>query len=194
MKSYFKYFIIFLIGAVIALTVGLLFFESDFDILKEFGKFFGFLSVISYILTLLPGIIRRLKLHLKTTVLTLARQQLGILMFVSAFTHYILSGIRTVFLPIVQAGGTPKISTFMFFGFLALVISLPMFLTSNNWIKRKMKLNWIRLHLLTHILGWVIFGHIVLRNFYSPLNLLLLIVILADIWSFLRPVLQSKES
>jgi sulfoxide reductase heme-binding subunit YedZ len=114
-------------------------------------------------------------------------------MFVSAFAHYVLSGIKTLFLPIVQAGGTPKISIFMLFGFLALLISLPMFLTSNNWIKRKMKSNWIKLHLLTHILGLAIFGHIVFRNFYNPLNLLLLTVVLADVWSFIAPTLQPKK-
>ena len=185
MKIYFKYFVVFLIGAVISLTTGLLFFEVDFDTLKQFGKIFGFVSVISYILSLSSGIIKRLEIPIKTTALLLARQQLGILMFVSAFAHYILSALKTIILPILAVGGTPKLSASFVFGFLALLVALPMFLTSNNWVKRKIKTYWTKLHLLTHILGWLIFGHLIFREI-SLISILLLITISADVYSLVR--------
>jgi len=42
-----------------------------------------------------------------------------------------------------------------------------MFLTSNNWATRKLKGDWKRLHRATYLIGWLIFGHVLLGGLNS---------------------------
>jgi len=86
------------------------------------------------------------------------RRQFGILMFVAAFTHYLAMKV----IPVLQFKLPPSLPIYQAFGLVALIFSFALFITSNNWATRKLKSNWKRLHRLTYVIGWLIFGHLIL--------------------------------
>lgn len=130
----------------------------------EYGANFGTISLLLFILTLIPSIIQRFGLakpfHLMIKVLLPIRRQLGILMFMAAFTHYLALKV----IPTLQFNLSPSLPLYQAFGLLALILSFAMFITSNNWATRKLKTNWKRLHRVTYIVGWLIFGHVLLQG------------------------------
>jgi hypothetical protein len=146
----------------IVLTIALFTFLDEFSQYRV-GKFFGILAVGVFILTVLPGIIRRFKikgiLGQLQNLLMFNRARLGVLMFVIATSHYLL----TFLVPSIRIGIIPPpILTFELFGIMALFGSFPLFLTSNNFSKKLLKRNWGRLHAVVYILIWFIFLHVAL--------------------------------
>ena len=130
----------------------------------EYGANFGTIGLLLFILTLIPSIIQRLGLakdfNLITKLLTPVRRQLGILMFMAAFTHYLALKV----IPTLQFSLPPSLPLYQAFGLLALALTFLMFITSNNWAVRKLKTNWKKLHRVTYIVGWLIFGHVLLQG------------------------------
>jgi sulfoxide reductase heme-binding subunit YedZ len=133
----------------------------------EYGKNMGTLALILFIITLIPSMIRRFGLSKEFSLLiklTLpVRRQFGILMFMAAFTHYLAMKV----IPVLQFKLPPSLPVYQAFGLAALILTLPLFLTSNNWATRKLKSNWKRLHRLTYVIGWLIFGHVLLGGLKS---------------------------
>jgi DMSO/TMAO reductase YedYZ heme-binding membrane subunit len=133
----------------------------------EYGKNMGTLSLILFIITLIPSMIRRFGLAKEFSLLikfTLpVRRQFGILMFITAFTHYLSMKV----IPTLQFKLPPSLPIYQAFGLAALILSLALFITSNNWSTRKLKSNWKKLHRLTYIIGWLIFGHVLLISLNS---------------------------
>ncbi len=156
----------------------------------EFGKIFGILATWTFILTVIPGIVNRLGVTFSwiknpSSYLHSSRQQLGILMWLLAFEHYLSSALIPIILPIVQSGGKPELNAFFAFGLSAMFLSFPLFLTSNNWIKAKMKKWWKRLHSLTYIVLWLIFGHVAIAG--NPIFMVVyLIVGILQIYSLVK--------
>lgn len=130
-----------------------------------FGRFMGALAAIMFCVTMLPGILRRLKvtgfLGKLGTKLMPNRAYLGSLMYVWAGIHWFILGL----LPIITYGFNPP-ALFEVFGIIAFYLTLPLFLTSNLWIKKRMKKWWFRLHALAYIILWLIFTHVALVGFY----------------------------
>ncbi len=128
----------------------------------EYGKNMGTLSIVLFIITLIPSMIRRFGLSKEFSLLikfTLpVRRQFGILMFMTAFTHYLAMKV----IPVLQFKLPPSLPAYQAFGLAAIILTLPLFLTSNNCATRKLKSNWKKLHRLTYIIGWLIFGHVLL--------------------------------
>lgn len=130
---------------------------------EQYSLWAGTVGLVLYILTLLPSMIRRYGLHTgagKPVVARLLpiRRELGILMFVAAFTHYL--GIKI--LPTVLFSLPLNFPLYQIFGAIALTLTLPMFLTSNTWSTRVLKGSWKKLHRVTYVAGLAIFGHVIL--------------------------------
>jgi sulfoxide reductase heme-binding subunit YedZ len=133
----------------------------------DYGKNMGTLALILFIITLIPSIIQRFglakQLNLIVKLILPVRRQFGILMFMFAFTHYLAMKV----IPTLQFKLPPSLPVYQAFGLAAIILTLPLFLTSNNWATRKLKSNWKKLHRLTYVIGWLIFGHVLLIDLNS---------------------------
>jgi sulfoxide reductase heme-binding subunit YedZ len=121
----------------------------------------GQASLVLFLLTVLPGIMRRFGFGqlLLSKVLMLFRRQLGVLMFSMAFAHYTVTGLA----PMIAAGGPPAVvPTGVMMGSLSFMLLLPLFATSNDWAQRRLGANWSRLHTLIYVAIWVILLHVAL--------------------------------
>ncbi|MGM3306359.1 ferric reductase-like transmembrane domain-containing protein [Anabaena sp. WFMT] len=142
----------------------------------------GFISLLSYILTLLPSYIRAFFPQIKKAKITIYllkyRRQLGVITFVLALIHAVLIvNKRNLDLFDIQ---TYKISLE---GTLTLIIFALLAFTSNDWSVKNMKQNWRRLHKLTYIAMFLLLWHIQEKmsgqwNILTPIELTLLTVII----------------
>lgn len=134
---------------------------------SDYGKQFGTIALLLFVTTLIPSIVQRFGLSKQFSLIIKlilpVRRQIGILMFVSAFTHYVAMKV----IPTLQFKLSPSLPLYQAFGLLALILSFAMFITSNNWATQKLKANWKRLHRVTYIVGWLIFGHVLLGGLNS---------------------------
>lgn len=87
-------------------------------------------SLITFLLTLIPGMIKRFDLKGPFTpigaTLMILRKEIGIVMFLLAFAHY---GWSRALPTLVIDGNLLNISLFEQFGLVALIMAFPMFLT-----------------------------------------------------------------
>ena len=128
------------------------------------NQFFAQSAVYSFIITMIPGIIRRFELSgffkkIQTT-LMFSRSHMGILMFLAATVHYLFIS----FYPTIQRGGLQEITLLGAFGAIALLASFPLFVTSNTLSKKILKKNWQKLHRISYLITWSIFIHVVLSS------------------------------
>ena len=119
----------------------------------------GFLALVTYIVTLLPTILRIVFPQTKETGipqwLLKHRRNIGIIAFFLALAHgYLLVNKRQLdfldpktFWIYIQG-----ISTFIIFTILAI--------TSNNWSVKKLKKNWKQLHKLTYLAMFLLTWHV----------------------------------
>lgn len=143
-----------------------------FPIVSLISNFFGQLSLLLYILTLLPGIATRFKIILLPfTVLRLYRRHIGISMYLFALSHMILSGVLFSQEP------------FIFFSQIAMIILFILFITSNNFSQTKLNQLWFKIQQLTYFVMFFIFLHVALIDF-GILSILLLLTIVLQIFSF----------
>lgn len=125
--------------------------------LYEWGARFGVLALGCYILTLLPGIISRLRWQpVLGAMLMPYRRHAGILMFLFVFAHMSF----TTSLPGVLGGLGLTINTPKLFGLLAMMVLFPLWLTSNDPSQRYLGKKWKFLHRLTYIALLMIFMHL----------------------------------
>lgn len=89
------------------------------------------------------------------------RRYVGISVFLLALSHALLSFIipgiasNTLFLDIpVEA----------YFGFTALLLLLPLFLTSNDYAVKLLGAWWKKLHRLVYVIFWLIFLHVMFQE------------------------------
>ncbi|MEM1311900.1 MAG: hypothetical protein AAGF07_00345 [Patescibacteria group bacterium] len=159
----------------------------------QLGKALGVGSLFSFLITTIPGTIRRFELkgiwRKIQVILTYSRAQWGILMFLLASSHYYIVFIY----PYVSIGQRPTIQLFTAVSAIAFYLAFPLFVTSNTWSKKRLKRNWQKLHNLTYLIIWLIFLHVALIG-----ELLLTIIILAtavlQICSFIFSYLKQKSS
>ena len=133
----------------------------------------GFLALVSYIITLLPTILRIVFPQTKETgipkLLLKHRRFIGILAFFLALAHGFLLvkkrnfdffDLKTSWIYI------QGVATFTIFTLLAI--------TSNDWSVKKMKKNWKRLHSLTYLAMFLLTWHIWDK--------------MSDHWTYLTPI------
>lgn len=147
------------------------------------ANFLGFLALSSYIVTLLPTILRIVFPQTKKThipkLLLKYRRQMGLIAFVLALAHGFLLirkrnfdffDLQTYWIYI------QGVTTFVIFTLLAI--------TSNNWSMRKLKRNWKKLHSLTYLAMFLLTWHVWDKmsahwSFLTPIGMLELIVIIS---------------
>lgn len=182
-----------IIEILLVMTTVILFFggyTSTFklNISLEIGRFFAQSSVILLSLVLLPGITRRLKkgLIIHHTLMPF-RRHIGILMFLTAWSHSSLNHI----LPGILIGNllSPP-PLFVIWGMIALSLAVPLFLTSNDYSLHLLKRNWARLHKLAYILPLIVLAHIALQQ--SLLSIVAAVTLVLLIASFLRQKIPVK--
>jgi sulfoxide reductase heme-binding subunit YedZ len=155
--------------------------STNFSI--SYANLLGFLSLLAYILTLLPSSLRigfpAIKKSKFIANLLKYRRLLGILAFLVAVGHVVLIVIkRNVDLFDLQ---TYSISVE---GTATLIIFALLAFTSNDWSVKKMKKNWRRLHQLTYTAIFLLFWHIQEKmsdhwNFLTPIELICMTAIIA---------------
>ena len=127
----------------------------------SFPNILGFISLIFYILTLLPSMLRVVVPQSKATgipqLLMKHRRSTGILAFLFALGHGLLL-LKQRNLDFLDA------TTYWFYlqGLVPLIIFTLLGVTSNDWSIKRLKKNWKRLHQLTYIamfmLAWHVWG------------------------------------
>jgi DMSO/TMAO reductase YedYZ heme-binding membrane subunit len=132
---------------------------------NDFGKKAANLSLITFWITLVPGILGRMNvgsifLPIKV-ILMMFRKEIGILMYLFAIAHYSWSR----FLPIFSINGNLfSITYFEVFGLIAFVLSFPLFVTSNDFSIAKLGHIWKKLHTMTYVIVWMLFLHLIARE------------------------------
>lgn len=158
----------------------------------KFGRLLANLSVIFFCLTVLPGILKRFQvggfLQNIQLILLIFRRQLGIAMYLFALYHYLFSRL---FPTLKFHGNLFALSTFELVGMAAFLLTLPLFLTSNNWSQLKLGPNWRRLHRLVYLIIWITLIHIILQSKFGPITILLAVTAILEIASFFKGFLAA---
>ncbi len=177
---------------LLALLTAILSPQQVFVVLN-IGRKLGTTALLLFCLTLLPGILKRLKIvPLVTlpiaTLITPFRRHLGILMFTTAFVHMSFSStLPYIAIQLVSTGTVVFPTPFRLFEQVALIawlLLLPVWLTSNDLSMKKLGKSWKVLQRLTYVALWLIFAHVAMQS--KPAALLLLVVGLLEIYSWLR--------
>lgn len=142
----------------------------------------GFLALVTYIVTLIPGIFRKVFPKTKRTrilvVLLKYRRYIGVTAFGFSLAHAFLMTIQ-------KDINWLEIHSFIKYG--QGVVSLTIFtilsITSNNWSVRALKKNWHKLHQLTYIVIFILPWHILDKmsghwSYLTPIAILLMFVIM----------------
>lgn len=122
--------------------------QSFLTPLYSIGKLFGTAAALMLAITLMPGILGRFGVFPEIRVISmLFRRHLGIVTYLLAVSHalimYLLPSLAFGFAPLMQ---------FQWFGVLALVFGLPLFVTSNDVAIRLLGQWWKRLQKLVYIM------------------------------------------
>ncbi|HLA03664.1 MAG TPA: ferric reductase-like transmembrane domain-containing protein, partial [Patescibacteria group bacterium] len=121
------------------------------------GVYFGRTALTLLGIVVLPGILGRFGIEIKLSrIITLFRRQLGILVFVLAFSHYQL--VRGISIYTGQIPLFPR-PIFEVIGTTALFLMFFMFLTSNNFSQKTLGKNWKRLHRIVYVILWLLVFH-----------------------------------
>lgn len=145
------------------------------------SSWLGFLALLTYILTLLPTLLRIIFPKTQKTGipkwLLKQRRLMGILAFLFAIGHgALLVKKRYVAL------GDPATSWIYVQGVFTFLIFAILTATSNDWSIKKLKKNWKRLHGLTYIAMFLLTWHVVDKmwghwTYVTPISLALILVI-----------------
>ena len=154
------------------------------------GVFFGRTALTLLGIVVLPGILGRFAVEIKLTrIITLFRRQLGILVFVLAFSHYQL--VRGISIYTGQVPLFPR-PIFEVIGTSALFLMFFMFLTSNNFSVRKLGKNWKRLHRIVYIILWLLVLHTGLQR-VSIWSVFILTFAILELASLIYDYLKKKQ-
>lgn len=163
--------------------------NTQFGLMKIMGDKAGDTAAVLFLVTISPGIAKRLAIKHKSLDLVMVfRRQFGLLMFSFAFLHY--SYVR--FLPIAL-GKYPipqVVPTFELMGILTLYPMVVLAFTSNNLSVKHLGPWWKRIHSFVYIAVWLLFFHVML-NKIGILSLLLGVFAVLEVYS-LYYAFQSK--
>jgi len=155
-KKFKLFFLSAIYFQISVLVISLFFIESD---LYLAGSFMGKFAIYTFWLIALAGILKRFKVEgiLKKIqiVLTTNRRQLGILMFFLALTHYMWN----VGFSVILYGPPTSIPLFQIFGLIALILTIPLVITSNNYSVKKLGKFWKILHTLVYPIMFLLVLH-----------------------------------
>lgn len=134
---------------------------------SETVKFTGEQSLnVLWFLLFLPFFARVLNLNLAKTLIPL-RKEVGILMGTLAFVHgaaYIIPDY--IYLLEANFWWQDGFLSYLAFGFFALILTIPLTLTSNRWAMQKLGKRWKTIHRLVYIIIILTIVHVVLLKWY----------------------------
>jgi methionine sulfoxide reductase heme-binding subunit len=126
------------------------------------AKLFGQIALVLYVLTAIPGIMRRFgKFTKPVSLLMMFRRYIGIAMYLFVLLHGSVERLFSI-MKGAPAPVTPVI--FELFGTVASMLLIWMFLTSNDKSVNTLGKWWHRIHNLTYIVVWLIFVHVALQG------------------------------
>lgn len=150
----------------------------------------GRLAVITYILTLIPGMFRRFGLqHKMVALLMIFRRYIGIAMYCFVFLHYwLMRGVDFFFL---HRGVFPG-PLYEVLGLFAALIVAAMAFTSNDLSTKKLGIWWNRIHSATYVAVFLIFLHVALVK----INIWTIVIgaaVVVQAASFIYPRWKKKQ-
>lgn len=176
--------------AIICLTIyG--FRSFTFPEMWQVSKLLGILATILFVLTIIPGIVQRLKLTQLSAItnpLRFSRRTMGVAMFFAALSHYLFA----IAFKVIKTGNPPEVQNYFIFGFLALFLSLWLALTSNTFAKQKIGKWWKRLHSVMYLIVWLIFLHTVLIEI-SAISAIVGIFAVVELYSLIKANYLDKK-
>lgn len=161
MNSYKQYFKLFIYIQII-IFIGSIWIAYQNLILP--GAFSGKFSIWTFWIIAIPGIFQRFRVKNKLQKIQLFlmkhRRYLGIIMFNFAFIHFMwMRGFD-----IIQSGIPSNIPLYQVFGSFALILTTPLFLTSNNFSVKKLGKYWKTLHTLVYPIMFLLVLHTALQG------------------------------
>lgn len=164
-STFSKYFKEFCLGLIyfflIIFAFSFLYIKSD---LSFFGAWLGKFAIGTFWLIAIPGILKRFKvknqLRNVQIVIKSARRRLGVLMFLFVVMHYFW--LRAF--GYILYGPPSQIKLFEFFGFSAMILLIPLTITSNTWSVKKLKKWWKRIHYTSYPIMLLIIFHTILQG------------------------------
>ena len=154
------------------------------------GVYFGRTALTLLGIVVLPGILGRFGIEIKITrIITLFRRQLGILVFVLAFSHYQL--VRGISIYTGQIPLMPR-PVFEVLGTSALFLMFFMFVTSNNFSQKQLGKNWKRLHRVVYLILWLLVLHTGLQRI-SIWSVFILTFAILELASLIYDYLKKKQ-
>jgi sulfoxide reductase heme-binding subunit YedZ len=94
-----------------------------------------------------------LRLLTKQTFFIIYRRMTGLFAFFYALSHFLIYSILLLGLDLSQLGTELTRRPYIIVGFTALLLYVPLAITSTNGWQRRLKRNWVRLHKLVYIIG-----------------------------------------
>jgi methionine sulfoxide reductase heme-binding subunit len=156
--TFFVLFYFFIMAA--AAGVGFLVLNGELSIgdAYEIGQEFGEFALYWYVLSLVPGMISRFKVLPVLGVMTmLFRRQFGKTMLFFVLGHYFL----TTLLPTIITGEM-ILDPARTAGFIAMIIAIILWITSFDFMEKKLGHWWKKIHNLTYLILLLIFAHLIL--------------------------------
>ena len=152
------------------------------------GRTFGKLTAYLLVLTLLPGILGRFRWFTTIRItLMLFRRQFGILTYLSGVVHATFVAL----LPMLTHGFRPLL-IFEVYGLTALLLMLPLFLTSNDYSVRLLQTGWDKLHKLVYLALFFSALHTLTRSL--SIGVLLMSVVILEALSYLAKYIYDHDS
>ena len=168
------------------------------DNLQPAGLEMGNWAIRFLWLASVPGILKRFRvtgfLQNIQIVLMKSRRRIGDLMFTFALMHYLWN--RLFFFIRIGIYPTPdQVPLFESLGFMGLFILIPLFLTSNNFSVRFLKVWWTRIHSLVYLAMWLIAFHVVLQGLIveSVITFTIAILQIAS-WIYYKRYLKKSQT
>jgi methionine sulfoxide reductase heme-binding subunit len=94
-----------------------------------------------------------LRLMTKQTFFVIFRRMTGLFAFFYALAHFLIYSILLLGLDLSQLGTELIRRPYIIVGFIALILYVPLAITSTNGWQRRLKRNWVKLHKLVYIIG-----------------------------------------
>ncbi len=152
------------------------------------GRKFGTMTAILLTLTLSAGILGRFRWFTTIRIiLMLFRRQFGILTYLSGVFH----ATFVVLLPMLTHGFRPLL-IFEVYGLTALLLMLPLFLTSNDYSVRLLQTGWNTLHKLVYLALFFAALHTVTRSL--SVGILLMSLVVLELLSYLAKYIYDHNS
>lgn len=154
--------------------------EHTFIFWRDYGMLLGLTSFIFFAIALTPGILGRFGIRNKFTALLMTyRREIGKIMFLFALSHYLVIKI----LPISVLNTPIEFPLYQTFGFLTFLMALALFITSNNYSQKILKMWWTRIHAFVYLMVWTVFLHVALAQGLTIISLAVFLLAFAELMS-----------